>query len=149
MARSIGWKRLDHVSLAVADAGRAMAFYEKLFGLETDHEFTSPEEGFQGGVFNMPNAQAQLEILEPSDPNSFLHKFLGERGPGVHHITIEVEDIDAAAAYLREEMGIEPFRGVWSDGDWRQTFIHPRDSGGVLYQLFQWEPGKGPDATPS
>ena len=50
---------------------------------------------------------------------------------------------------LGQEMGIEPLRGVWSNGRWRQTFIHPKDSGGVLYQLFQWEAGQGPDANPS
>ena len=78
----------------------------------------------------------------------FVKKFLSQRGPGVHHITIEVEDIEKAAAFLRDEMGIEPFRGVFSDGEWKQTFIHPRDSGGVLYQLYEWEPGKRPAGLP-
>ena len=44
--------------------------------------------------------------------------------------------VEKAAAVLRDEMGIEPLRGIFSDGEWKQTFINPRDSGGVLYQLF-------------
>lgn len=145
MAKSLGWVRFDHYSVAVPDAEKALNFHEKLFGLERDHQFNSPSEGFSGGLLNMPDRQGQVEILAPLGEDSFLHRYLAEHGPGVHHVTIEVKDIDAAVEYLRDEMGIEPYRGVWSDGQWRQTFIHPRDSGGVLYQLFEWLPGHGPD----
>ena len=145
MAESLGWVRFDHYSIAVPDAAKAIAFHAKLFGLEIDHEFTSPSEGFTGGLLNMPGQQGQIEVLAPLGEDSFLHGFLAKHGAGVHHVTIEVRDIEAAVAYLREEMGIEPLRGIWSDGQWRQTFIHPRDSGGVLYQLFEWLPGHGPD----
>ena len=145
MAKSLGWVRFDHYSIAVRDADQAITFHEKLFGLERDHVFRSPSEGFRGGLLNMPDGQGQVEILAPMGDDSFLHRYLETRGAGVHHITVEVEDIDAAVEYLREEMGIEPYRGIWSDGQWRQTFIHPRDTGGVLYQLFEWLPGHGPD----
>ncbi|MEE9277914.1 MAG: VOC family protein, partial [Dehalococcoidia bacterium] len=144
MAKDLGWKRFDHFSLAVPDADKAVAFHRKLFGFEFNHWFTSESEGFRGAVLDMPHAQGQVEILEPHGDNSFLHKYLAQHGPGVHHIAIEVHDIEAAAAYLRDELGIEPFGGIWSDGEWKQTFIHPRDAGGVLYQLFEWEPGQGP-----
>ena len=145
MAKSLGWVRFDHYSIAAPDAEQAIAFHEKLFGLERDHVFRSPSEGFRGALLNMPNRQGQVEILAPFGDDSFVQDFLDRRGPGLHHITIEVEDIDAAVEYLRDEMGIEPYRGVWSDGQWRQTFIHPRDTGGILYQLFEWLPGHGPD----
>ncbi len=145
MPESLGWKRFDHYNIVVPDAEKAVAFHRKLFGLEEDHWFRSEAEGFRGGLLNMPHGQGQVEIMEPLGADSFVQGFLAKHGPGVHHITIEVEDIDIAVAYLREEMGIEPYRGIWSDGEWRQTFIHPRDAGGVLYQLFEWLPGKGPD----
>ncbi|MCZ6707644.1 MAG: VOC family protein [Chloroflexi bacterium] len=148
MPKSLGWKRFDHYSIAVPDSEKAIAFHEKLFGLETAHRFNSPSEGFNGAVLDMPKKQGQIEILEPAGDDSFLHGYLEKHGAGVHHITIEVEDIEEAVAYLREEMGIEPYRGIWSDGEWRQTFVHPRDSGGVLYQLFEWEPGKRPADLP-
>ncbi len=141
MPKGIGWKRLDHVSIAVDDAQKWVAFYRKLFGLNgKEHEwFDDKKEGYKGTVLDLPNTDAQLEVLQPNRDDSFVKKFLETKGKGVHHITIEVEDIEAAAAYLREEMGIEPFRGIWSDGSWRQTFIHPRDSGGVLIQLYERE----------
>lgn len=147
MASGLGWKRLDHISIAVPDADRTVALYRKLFGLTESRRVASESEGYRGAVLDMPGDQGQIEILEPYGDGSFLQKFLDERGSGVHHIAIEVEDVEQAAAYLREEIGIEPFRGVRSDGEWKQTFIHPRDSGGVLYQLFEWEPGHGPLAS--
>jgi methylmalonyl-CoA/ethylmalonyl-CoA epimerase len=142
--KAIGWKRLDHVSVVVEDADKWLAFYRKLFGLDgKEHAwFDDKKEGFRGTAVDLPNTDVQLEVMEPNHDGSFLKRFLAERGGGVHHTTVEVEDIEAAAAYLKNEMGIEPFRGIWSDGVWRQTFIHPRDTGGVLIQLFEPEKKK-------
>ena len=147
MPKQLGWKRFDHISIVVPDAAEAVTFYMKLFGLRLNRWATSEEEGYRAALLDMPNDQGQFEILEPAGVDSFLRTFLQERGPGVHHITVEVDDVEKAAAYLREEMGIEPHRGVWSDGDWKQTFIHPRDSGGVLYQLFEWAPNRRPSGS--
>lgn len=149
VAKGLGWKRFDHISLAVPNANEAVDFYERLFGVERSHYFSSPTEGFRGAVLDMPNGQGQFEVLEPQGEDSFLTAFMERSGAGVHHITIEVEDVEAAVEYLREEMGIEAYRGIWSDYEWKQTFIHPKDTGGVLYQLFEWLPGHGPSASPS
>ena len=148
MPKSLGWKRFDHYSIAVPDAQKAVEFHKKLFGLGPEQPTESQSEGYRGASLDMPRNQGQIEILEPFGDGSFLHRFLEDRGAGVHHVTIEVEDIEAAAAYLREEMAIEPHGGVWSDGEWKQTFIHPRDTGGVLYQLFEWEPEHRPPDLP-
>ncbi len=147
MPKGVGWKRFDHYSIAVPDARKAADFHMKLFGIEENNTSTSDPD-FLATTLDMPKKQGQVEFLEPTSDDSFIRKFLAQRGPGVHHITIEVEDIEKAAAFLREEMGIEPFRGVFSDGEWKQTFIHPRDSGGVLYQLYEWEQGKRPAGLP-
>ena len=65
-----------------------------------------------------------------------MRRFLGQRGPGLHHVTFEVTDIEAAAKVLRER-GIEPV-GMRVEGAWnKELFIHPRDTGGVLIQLYQ------------
>ena len=106
MPKSLGWKRFDNYSIAVPDARKAIEFHKKLFGLEENHPFTSEEEGYHGAVLDMPKQQGQIEILAPYGDNSFLSKYLDDHGPGVHHVTIEVEDIEQAAAYLREELGI-------------------------------------------
>ena len=62
----------------------------------------------------------------------------------MHHITVEVEDADAACEFVREEMGIEPLSEPYSDFEWHQFFIHPRDTGGVLVQIYSWLPGRRP-----
>ena len=90
---------------------------------------------FKGVAMNIPGSPTQWEILEPFGDDSFLHRFLAERGPGMHHATFEVEDIEKAAATLRR-YGVEPF-GEGIANDWKQLFIHPRDSGGVLIQLYE------------
>jgi methylmalonyl-CoA/ethylmalonyl-CoA epimerase len=150
MPKGVGWRRLDHYSIAVADARKAADFHKKLFGLEESYASTpeTSDSEFSVVVLDMPRKQGQVEFLEPASDDSFVAKFLAQRGPGVHHVTIEVHDIERAAAFLRDEMGIEPFNGIVSDGEWKQTFIHPRDSGGVLYQLYEWQPGKRPDDLP-
>jgi len=86
-------------------------------------------------VSQVRNTGIQFEIIQPATSDSFVQKFLDTQGPGLHHITAEVEDIDETVAELKRH-GIEPFGGISDDGDWTLTYIHPRDSGGILWQLF-------------
>lgn len=140
----IGWVRFDHVAIAAEDPAQAAAFWQKLFGLELDHWTISPDEGFRVAQYHLPKRQAGLEIIGPFDDSSFMKRFLDQRGPGVHHITIEVEDAARALAYIREELGIEPVSELFEDYEWSQFFLHPRDTGGVLVQLYSWLPGRRP-----
>ena len=140
----IGWVRLDHVAIAAEDPQSASAFWSKLFGLQLDHWTVSHEGGFRVSQFHLPRRQAGLEIIGPFDEDSFVQKFIDARGAGMHHITVEVEDADAACAWIRAEMGLEPLAEPYSDFEWRQFFIHPRDTGGVLVQIYSWLPGRRP-----
>ena len=146
--RRLGLRRFDHVCFAVPNAEQALAFYSKLLGSEIVDSSEWPAEGMRVAYLWFPNRQARIEIMEPLGEDSFLHKFLRQRGPGVHHVTFEVEDILQAAAYMKEEMGIELYRDVWSDGEWKQIFVHPKDAFGVLLQFFEWEPGMRPPGFP-
>ena len=76
--------------------------------------------------------------------DSFLDKYLELYGTRVHHISTEVDGIDEAVAYLRDEKGIEPYRWIESDEEWRQPFIHPKDNGSVMYHPFRMGAGKRP-----
>ncbi len=143
-----GVKRLDHVSIATSDAKQTLAFLSRLLGAEIACPIAEEGEGYRGAYLYFADSQARVEVLEPCDAQSFLSKFIAERGPGVHHITFEVDDVEETAAFLKEEMGIEPYRGVWSDHEWKQTFVHPKDTGGVLLQFYEWLPGKRPDNAP-
>ncbi len=134
----IGVKRVDHVSMAVWSIDQQAAFLERVFGVKRLSGGVSEAQEYRWETFAIPNSTLQFELIEPTSEDSFVAKFLRERGPGIHHVTIEVEDIERAADALRTN-GIEPFPNVHYDG-WRQTFIHPKDSGGVLFQLFTAAP---------
>ncbi len=141
---ALGWKRLDHVSIAAADPKAAAAFWRKLLGGDIDHYTVSPDGGFRVAMMHLPKRQTGLELIGPYDDHSFMQRFLRDRGPGVHHLTIEVEDIDQALAHVRDVMGIEPLDEPYDDYEWRQFFVHPRDTGGVLIQFYAWLPGRRP-----
>lgn len=131
----LGIKRIDHVSVVHSDLAGRIKFYEDLFGMEVEERFETEAGAFKGVAMSIPGSPTHWEILEPFGDDSFLHRFLSERGPGMHHATFEVEDIEVAAKALRD-YGVEPF-GEGVANDWKQLFIHPRDTGGVLIQLFE------------
>jgi methylmalonyl-CoA/ethylmalonyl-CoA epimerase len=129
-------KRADHISMAAADWRPQQAKLERLLGFTFVHSWGAHDgQDFSGCVSQVRNTGIQFEIIQPAGEGSFVQKFLDSNGPGLHHITVEVEDMDETVAELRRQ-GIEPFGGVQDDGDWIQTYIHPRDSGGILWQLF-------------
>ena len=140
----LGWIRVDHLAIAAQDPNQATAFWTKLFGLELDHWTISQSGGFRVSQHHFPQRQIGLEIIGPFQEDSFIQKFIDTRGAGMHHLTIEVEDADAACAWVRAELGIEPLSEPEEDFEWRQFFIHPRDTGGVLVQMYSWLPGRRP-----
>ncbi len=145
---ALGWKRLDHIAIAAEDPPAAAAFWSKLLGAELDHHSASGAEGFRVAMLHLPGRQTGIELIGPYDESSFMSRFLSTRGPGVHHLTIEVENIEQALAHVREEMGIEPLAEPFEDYEWKQFFVHPRDAGGVLLQFYEWLPGRRPEDWP-
>ena len=130
-------KHVDHISMAVPDWKTQSVLMGQLFNFEFIREFSAtPTPPFSGCVSKIPNSSLQWEILQPSSPQSFVAKFLNERGPGLHHITLEVPSINKAVEEM-QQLELQPFGGISEDGVWKMTYIHPRDSGGVLWQLFE------------
>ena len=146
MPKGMGIKRLDHVAWAVRKLDDALPMLTELMGMTVEGRFEDPEVGFRGVGLRVPGGTGHFELLEPLGDDSYLHRFLNERGPGLHHVTFEVEDTDRAAQAIRD-YGIEPIGGVRRSNGWAETFIHPKDSGGVLFQFYleeedhQHEPG--------
>lgn len=132
----VGLKRMDHVSMAVPDLDRQIDLQQRIFGMTVKGRWTDEKLGYEGAIMDIPNSKLQFEIIAPCRPGSFVQKFLDERRPGMHHICCEVESVEATAEALVCE-GIEPFGGVIRSTWKPHTFIHPRDSGGVLFQLFE------------
>jgi len=129
-------KRVDHVSMAVKDLDRQIEWQQRVFGGELEGRWTEDHLGYEGAIMTIPGSLLKFEMIQPIRPDSFVQKFIDTKRPGMHHICCEVASVDAAAEALRAN-GVEPFGGV-IDSDWKKhTFIHPRDSGGVLFQLFE------------
>lgn len=110
---------------------------EKLLGFKFLHSWQAgANSDFDGCVSQVRGTGIEFEVISPSRPDSFVQRFLDQNGGGgLHHITVEVEDIHEAAAEL-ERLGMKPFGGIQDDGAWHLTYIHPKDSGGILWQLF-------------
>jgi len=127
---------LDHVGIAVRDLASALAFYRDALGLEVE----APEELRSQRVraHFLPVGDAKLELLEATAPDSPIAKFIGRRGPGLHHLTLRVDDIGAALAQLKARgarlIDEEPKPGA--EGA-LVAFIHPSSAHGVLVELKQ------------
>lgn len=131
----LGIKRIDHVSVATGDLEDRVRFYKELFAMQEVERFDMSADGFKGATLSIPGSPTRWEVLTPVGEDSFLHTFLAGRGPGVHHVTFQVEDAAKAADALRAH-GIEPLNERTVHG-WHEMFIHPKDSGGVLIQLYE------------
>ena len=135
----LGIKRMDHVCMVVAKLEERLPMLTNLFGMKVAGRFDNPTAGYNGVVLDIPGGDAQWELLEPNGDDSFLVRFLKERGPGLHHVTFEVESVDKATEALQAK-GVRPFGGR-SYESYKEVFIHPKDTGGVLFQLYEgsWE----------
>ena len=129
-------KRLDHIGIAVPDLGRALAFYSGALGISHAREEEVVPEKVR--VAFLPVGGVNLELLEPTSPDSAIQKFLDKRGPGIHHLCFEVEDIRSALARLKAE-GVRLIDETPRPGAHctEVAFIHPAAAGGILVELKQ------------
>lgn len=125
---------LDHVGIAVSDLSASLAFFHEALGLELHG---SEEVGSQQVRAHFIHAGASsLELLEGTAADSPIAKFVAKRGPGLHHITLRVDDIDAALAHLKAR-GVRLVDDAARPGaeQARVAFIHPSSAHGVLVEL--------------
>jgi methylmalonyl-CoA epimerase len=136
---------LDHIGIAVADVDRALAFYRDALGLEVAPPEEVPAERVRARF--IPVGGPALELLEATAADSVVARYVEKRGPGVHHITLRVEDIHTALAELKARgvrlVDEEPRSGAHGS---LVAFIHPSATQGVLVELKQAAPD-GPDLT--
>jgi methylmalonyl-CoA/ethylmalonyl-CoA epimerase len=126
--------KIDHLGIAVPDMEQALTAWRALgFELADTHEV--PTEKVRAAF--LPVGESRLELLEPTDPDSVIGRFLQKRA-GLHHVCVLVEDIDAALDELKARgvalLDQSPRPGA---GGSRVAFIHPRAAGGVLLELKQ------------
>ncbi len=126
-------RELDHVSIAVRSIAAALSLYRDVLGGRPIEEGSSPEKGFRYLMLEYPGG-GKIELIEPVGENSFLHRFLQARGEGLHHITFKVHSIDDAVEAL-SHAGYATILHDFSDASWKEAFLHPRDTHGVLIQF--------------
>jgi methylmalonyl-CoA/ethylmalonyl-CoA epimerase len=135
MSTVLGITRIDHVCQVVEKLDDRIPMLTDLLGMKLASRFENPHAGYNGVTLDIPGKGTQWELLEPRGDDSFLVKFLAERGPGLHHVTFQVESVDKAVEALNGA-GYKPF-GYREHGPYKEVFIHPRDTGGVLFQLYE------------
>lgn len=140
-------KRIERVALAVEDLDRAQTFFEQWFGARFYPEENIADMGIRYRPFDV--GASRMELLQATRADSPVARFLAKNGgPGVHHITFEVEDLDAALAELERRGGHIAYRhtyppGVTFEGKyWREAFVHPKDAFGVLIHLAETRPAE-------
>ena len=124
--------RVAHVGVAVASIADALPFYRDVLGLTPER----PETADGATIVSLRFGDVDVELLEPTHPESPVAKFLAKRGPGIHHICYRVRDLDAAVARCRAAgyrlVDETPRRGA---GGRRIAFLHPKATHGVLLEL--------------
>ena len=143
---TLGIKALNHLAHAYPTRDELGDWYERLFGMRTIFRSTGDgtASGFRTRVLDHPTQQMRIEIIEPASGASFIQRFLERRGPGIHHVTFEVHDWERAVeACAHHNIPIFGERGGSTDDvPWREAFIYPRHTGGVLIQFF-WQAEDG------
>ncbi len=127
---------LDHVGIAVADLPSALAFFRDALGLHVEAAEDVASQGVRAHV--LPVGDVALELLEATSPDSPIARFVGKRGPGLHHVTLRVADLSAALARLKARgvRLIDEHPRPGAEGA-LVAFIHPAAAHGVLVELKQ------------
>ncbi|MDI1443336.1 methylmalonyl-CoA epimerase [Polyangium sp. 6x1] len=131
-------KRIDHVAIAVDNIDHALVKWQQALGLEPGvRELVSSQKT---EAVLLPVGESNVELIEPKG-NEGLQKFLEKRGPGLHHIAVEVEGIEAALTLLKSLHVplIDETPRIGARGH-KVAFLHPRATGGVLVELVEPEP---------
>jgi methylmalonyl-CoA/ethylmalonyl-CoA epimerase len=127
---------LDHIGIAVSDLSEALRFYRDALGLEVESPEDVPSQRVRAHF--IPAGESALELLEATDDTSPIAKYTAKRGPGLHHITLRVDDIAAALARLKQR-GVRLIDDAPRPGAQGSlvAFIHPSSAHGVLVELKQ------------
>ena len=125
---------IHHLGIAVADLDAAVETYERLFGARLEHRDTVADQGVEAASMRL--GDGRVELLSALGPETPVGKFLAKRGPGMHHVAFEVDDVAAETGRLAAD-GAElideaPRRGLFG---LEVAFVHPDATGGVLAEL--------------
>tara|TARA_B100000700_G_C14424905_1_gene569832 strand:- start:101 stop:505 length:405 start_codon:yes stop_codon:yes gene_type:complete len=125
---------VEHIGIAIKDLEKDAPFWSKVLGIEQTKTEDVDDQGVITDIYD--TGRGKIELLLSKYPDSPIGKFLKKRGPGIHHICLQVEDIEESIKVLKKH-GIETIGDRSSIGaeGFKVIFIHPRSTGGVLVEL--------------
>jgi len=128
--------KINHLGIATKDIASALEFWEDALGLENVHSEIVEDQKVR--VAMLPLGESRIELLEPTTDDSPISKFLEKRGGGIHHIAVEVDDIEASLAKLKDKgmRLIDESPRIGAEGC-LVAFVHPSSANGVLLELVQ------------
>ncbi len=128
--------KIEHIALAVADLDAAIEHYSRVWGLDVVHRERVEDQGVEEAM--LPLGESYLQLLAPTSAESTVGKFIDRRGEGLHHIAIEVDDLEGTLAELRQKevalIDEEPRLGGRGH---MVAFVHPKGNLGLLVELIQ------------
>ena len=128
--------KINHIAILVENIEAALPFWQDALGLELAQLEEVPAESARVAFF--PTGESEIELVQPTDPETGLGRFLQKNGGGIHHICLEVPDIEAKMQQLVEHQVVlineTPRR---RENGTQYAFIHPKSTGGVLVELYQ------------
>ena len=125
---------IEHIGIAVKDLKTDAPFWEHILGIEHTHSEKIESEGVLTEIYD--TGKGKVELLESLHPDSPVKKFLEDRGPGIHHVCFEVDDIYTSIKELKDK-NIRVIGDKYTIGveGYKVVFIHPRSTGGILVEL--------------
>ena len=128
-------KKINHVAIVVKDIDESLKFWETALGLKLDHVEDVPSQASK--VAFIPVGEGEIELVQPTNSDSGMAAYLEKRGEGMHHLCIEVDDIeakmqelkDAGVRLINQSPEVLPGR--------KMAFIHPKSTNGVLVELYE------------
>lgn len=128
--------KINHLGIATKGIDEALRFWEDALGLENIH--TEIVEDQKVRVAMLPIGESRIELLEPTSEDSPISKFIEKRGGGIHHIAVEVENIEESLAQLKAKgmRLIDESPRIGAEGC-LVAFVHPSSANGVLLELVQ------------
>lgn len=128
--------KFAHVAIVVEDVEKALGFWRDALGLEVAEQRNVPAEAAR--VAFLPVGDSEIELVQPTAPDSGLAKYLAKHGEGMHHLCLEVDDIETTIAQLKAK-GVRLIHDTpLTDANGRRyAFIHPQSATGVLVELYE------------
>ncbi|GCE19389.1 methylmalonyl-CoA epimerase [Dictyobacter kobayashii] len=131
-------RRIDHVAIIVRNLEDALTFYRDTLGIVPSEIKDVPTEQVRIAFLPLGGpAGSQIELIEPTSDNASLQKFLERRGEGLHHLCLEVEDIDGALQELKDQGAAVLDQQPRLAAEGRAIFLHPKATHGVLLELLE------------